>query len=239
MLYALNAAGTKIRAERGAEGACPGCGAELIPKCGEILIHHWSHRGEDNCDPWYQGETDWHRAWKALFPVEWCEVSFERDGSKHRADVVTPKGVIEFQHSPLSLDAVREREIFYGAMYWVFHAQDAFEADRLWIKKMKADEQANRDTAKRYWRWTHSPSAPMAVSRRQFWDVGNTKPLFEPTHRFPRLNDEGEIKPAAGVGHWRPRTQAIKIMSHLIAGNTFVAPWMPDWMDDVMEVYRA
>jgi len=239
MLYALNAAGAKIRAGRGAAGSCPGCGAELVPKCGEIVIHHWAHRGDDNCDPWWQGETDWHRGWKSLFPAEWCEVSFERDGVKHRADVVTPKGVIEFQHSPLSLEAIRDREEFYGPMYWVFHAQEAYEADRLWIKKTKDDQRSGKETAKRYWRWTHSPSAPMAVCRRQFWDVGTNKNLFEPTHRFSRMDDDGGIKPAAGIGYWMPRTQAIKVMSYLIAGNTFVRPWTPDWMDDFGEQARA
>lgn len=41
----------------------------------------------------------------------------------HRADVRTPSGtVVEFQHSPITLETIQERETFYGDLMWVFDA---------------------------------------------------------------------------------------------------------------------
>lgn len=38
----------------------------------------------------------------------------------HRADIKTPKLVIELQHSLISAAMIREREAFYGDMIWLF-----------------------------------------------------------------------------------------------------------------------
>lgn len=84
-------------------------------------MHHWAHFGRRNCDPWWENETDWHRSWKSLFPMEWLEVSHvASDGEIHRADIKTPKGiVVEVQHSAMS-DAERlSREVFYRNLVWV------------------------------------------------------------------------------------------------------------------------
>ena len=42
----------------------------------------------------------------------------------HRADIVTASGgVVEIQHSPISVDVITEREEFYGEhMAWIFDA---------------------------------------------------------------------------------------------------------------------
>jgi len=40
----------RIEATKGAKGVCPCCGSELVAKCGEIKVHHWSHKKK--CDDW-------------------------------------------------------------------------------------------------------------------------------------------------------------------------------------------
>jgi len=113
--------GDKAEAAKGAKGLCPSCGAELIPKCGEIKVNHWAHKGSRNCDPWWENETDWHRSWKGNFPVDWQEViHFADSGEKHIADVKTQTGwVLEFQHSHLNPKERRSRASFYSKLVWV------------------------------------------------------------------------------------------------------------------------
>lgn len=103
------------------KGACPACGGIVDARCGEQRIHHWAHRGARSCDPWWETETPWHRAWKGRFPDEWQEVVLhDGNGEKHIADVRTKHGVtIEFQHSHLKSMERRVRENFYGNMLWV------------------------------------------------------------------------------------------------------------------------
>lgn len=105
----------------GLKGACPTCGPAMVAKCGEKVIHHWAHAGRRNCDPWWENETDWHRQWKAHWPVECHEINHVApDGEIHRADVKTPSGIYgEVQHSAMT-DAERQsREDFYQNLVWI------------------------------------------------------------------------------------------------------------------------
>lgn len=113
--------GKKTEATKGAIGFCPGCGSELIAKCGEVKINHWAHKGKRTCDKWWENETDWHRSWKGKFPVDWQEVWHKADdGEKHVADVKTDQGwTIEFQHSYLNPEERRARNAFYPNLVWV------------------------------------------------------------------------------------------------------------------------
>lgn len=119
MQYAVDAHGSRILAEPGLRAMCPVCGAPVIAKCGDILAWHWSHLTRD-CDPWYEPESAWHREWKECFPTEWREVVI----GNHRADLKTPKGVVEFQASCISSTEIQERESFYGRMIWVVKAEE-------------------------------------------------------------------------------------------------------------------
>jgi competence CoiA-like predicted nuclease len=47
-------------AEPGIKATCPLCGKELIPKCGSIKIWHFAHKIDNQCDNWYEPESDWH-----------------------------------------------------------------------------------------------------------------------------------------------------------------------------------
>lgn len=119
MLYADDQNGNKIEATPDSSGFCPACVSELVPKCGQIKIHHWAHKGRRDCDDWYEPETEWHAEWKRQFGKENCEVVMP----PHRADIVGKSGVvIELQHSPISPEEIREREDFYKNMVWIVNA---------------------------------------------------------------------------------------------------------------------
>jgi hypothetical protein len=124
MMYARSPVGTKVLATPGTVATCPGCDDKLIPKCGEIVVWHWSHHAHPDCDAWFEPESEWHHAWKRHFPPEQVEVVI----GPHRADAVANSTVIEFQHSLISTREIREREDFYvdtiGAMVWIFDAKE-------------------------------------------------------------------------------------------------------------------
>ena len=103
-------------------GVCPACAQEMISKCGSQIMWHWAHHGKRHCDPWWENETEWHRAWKAQFPEAMREVVHfdETTGEKHIADIKTFRGlVIELQHSAMPPEELQSREKFYGRMIWI------------------------------------------------------------------------------------------------------------------------
>src|SRR4051812_33935483 len=112
----------KTEAFKGAKGICPGCGYELITKCGNIKIQHWAHKGVKICDPWWENETEWHRSWKNNFPREWQEIPLadKIKNEIHIADIQTSHGlIVEFQHSHIEPSERIARERFYKNMVWV------------------------------------------------------------------------------------------------------------------------
>lgn len=119
--------GIRMRALKGLSASCPLCRESVIAKCGDIRIWHWSHTRGFDCDTFEENETEWHRNWKSLFPEDNREVTIERDGIRHRADIFIGSKVVELQHSPLSPSEVSERESFYGDMVWIADATDYFQ----------------------------------------------------------------------------------------------------------------
>jgi len=111
----------RVSAAREMEALCPGCSQPVISICGKQRIWHWRHRSKVNCDRWWESETEWHRAWKNKFPLEWQEcIQHDTSGEKHIADVQTRHNlVIEFQHSFLDPQERAAREHFYKNMVWV------------------------------------------------------------------------------------------------------------------------
>jgi competence protein CoiA len=107
---------------KAAKGTCPACGAEIIAKTCKTKVDHWAHKSKNNCDPWWENETAWHREWKNYLNVEWQE-SVHKDinmGEIHIADVTTPHGwTIEIQHSPLDYKEREARNTFYKKIAWV------------------------------------------------------------------------------------------------------------------------
>ena len=117
MKYAL-VNGERQEAKPGLSGKCDCCGDPIVAKCGDERIWHWSHKGNRTCDPWWENQTEWHRAWKGQFPTERQEIIHTApNGEKHIADVKTDQNyVIEFQHSHLNPQERIVREAFYQNM---------------------------------------------------------------------------------------------------------------------------
>lgn len=114
--------GERVEAIPKLRATCPGCGAEVVSKCGKYITWHWAHVSQTHCDPWWESETEWHRAWKNRFPTEWQEIpAYDADsGELHIADVKTAFGLVfEFQRSTIASDEVEAREHFYRKMVWV------------------------------------------------------------------------------------------------------------------------
>ena len=116
-----NVNGERREAQSYLSGTCLGCGHPMIARCGEQRVHHWAHKGARTCDPWWENETEWHRAWKGKFPSAWQEyVHLAPSGEKHIADVKTDQGwVLEFQHSYIDPKERRSRDAFYPKLLWV------------------------------------------------------------------------------------------------------------------------
>lgn len=113
--------GKRVEAFTGGRAECPICANPTIAKCGTRLVHHWAHLSLKDCDNWWENETEWHRSWKNLFPPFCRELGYTaQNGEVHRADVVTPGGVvIEFQHSAMDDTERLSRETFYKNLVWV------------------------------------------------------------------------------------------------------------------------
>jgi len=113
--------GERVEATPGAFGACPGCDADMVARCGTKKVWHWAHKGRRHCDHWWENETEWHRDWKNRFVTDWQEVpARDETGELHIADIKTPYGlVIEFQHSAIKPDEVNKRTNFYGQVIWI------------------------------------------------------------------------------------------------------------------------
>lgn len=125
MLLAEDPTGKRISPRPGGRGGCPFCKSEVIAKCGEIKTWHWAHKSLITCDSWGEPEGDWHYGWKKLAGLDNTEITIEKDGKRHRADIIIEGLVIELQHSPLPVPEVREREEFYGNMMWVLDGETA------------------------------------------------------------------------------------------------------------------
>jgi competence protein CoiA len=171
MQYAL-VNDARQQAIKGGKGKCPICSADTIAKCGSRVVHHWAHALRQDCDPWWENETRWHRAWKNLFPAECREIPhIAGNGEIHLADVKTAAGiVIEFQHSAITDEERLARELFYGNLVWVIdgsgfeHSFDilhllpapdsALAKDLVWLKGTRQLKGAGRGL---FWRLSENP----------------------------------------------------------------------------------
>ena len=122
---------------------CPYCGAPLITKKGEIRQHHFAHKQDHLCsDTWERTHSydisPWHNEWQSLFPKENQEVKLSLGDTKHRADVMIDRTVIEFQHSIMPVKAFDDRNKFYfnlgNKVIWLFDLSDLL-GDQLFYKE--------------------------------------------------------------------------------------------------------
>lgn len=112
---------------------CPICNHKLIQKRGDVRLHHFAHEHgtitDGLCDGWHYDMSEWHREWQNCFAPEFQEVVVEKDGIKHRADVLLmKKTVVEFQHSSISREEFNARNEFYIScgyqVVWLFDFRD-------------------------------------------------------------------------------------------------------------------
>ena len=128
---------------------CPYCGAPLITKKGDVRQHHFAHKQNHVCsDTWaHSGPSGydvspWHNEWQSLFPKENQEVKLVLGDTKHRADVLIDRTVVEFQHSIMPVAAFDNRNNFYFNLgykvVWLFDLSDLYENGQLTYRS-KAD----------------------------------------------------------------------------------------------------
>lgn len=167
MLIAMDESARRIAPSPNTRALCPECRGAVVAKCGDLVSWHWAHLAANDACWASEGETPWHVAWKERFPVEQREVRIVRGGVCHVADVRGATRVLEFQHSSISADEIREREKFYGRMAWIFDCQDAREAWRVTIRI--------HDDGRVSFRWRHPRLSIKACRQPVLLDIG-TKP---------------------------------------------------------------
>ena len=117
---------------------CPVCLRGLSARRGEVRHHYFAHLPGEACSDLWEGSYDmseWHREWQRCFPITNQEVVVQLGDIKHRADVLTGKTVIEFQHSSLSTDSFNKRNSFYSDLgykvVWLFDLTDEYEEGKI------------------------------------------------------------------------------------------------------------
>jgi competence protein CoiA len=162
--YAV-AGDTRTEAQPHARATCPGCGAEVLAKCGEVNAWHWAHIVAEGCDWEPGGETAWHLNWKGMAPPERQEVAL----NGHRADVISRSGlVVELQHSHLSGEKISSRERAYKRMVWLFDGREAREEGRIQLRR-RPDQSA--EDLYRNVTWLHAPAFTTQTTATMFVDI--------------------------------------------------------------------
>lgn len=139
MFYALDEFGNRLHISCAVSGQayyCPVCKSRVLIRKGDIVSHHFYHKSNKHCDPWYKNKmSQWHLDMQNLFPEENREVIVQdEDNSEfHIADVLLETSnkhyVFEFQHSSISVKDFILRSCFYVnlgySLIWVFDLRDS------------------------------------------------------------------------------------------------------------------
>lgn len=116
---------------------CPVCLEKIFVKAGTERARHFSHYPNCECNDNWNGQydmSDWHFEWQNQFPPENQEVVVQCDDIRHRADVLSDRTVVEFQHSPLSSGKFNDRNVFYYSnigykVVWLYDMREDFDND--------------------------------------------------------------------------------------------------------------
>ena len=137
MEFALNCKNEKIHismADKSNDYFCPLCKGKVILRRGQINIEHFAHISKCE-DSWKYDMSEWHSNWQAQFPRKNQEVVIEKNKEKHRADVMACGYVLEFQHSPITVEEFNERNKFYlncgKKVVWIFDLADEYECGQI------------------------------------------------------------------------------------------------------------
>lgn len=193
---------------RTTEAICPTCAAPVIPKCGRINIWHWAHAAGQDCDPWAEPISAWHLNWQATVPTERREVVI----GNHRADILTTTGIIvEIQHSNISPDEIRARELHYGKMIWIFDTINAAQPTEYenhydgttrqttrmavpWSARLDIrTPERHPDPIYRTFRWKHARKSIAACRAPVYLDLGDELLRLGRIHPGPPCGGWGRI----------------------------------------------
>lgn len=186
MMYAQDFNGERVEASKDINAFCPGCKNAVRAKCGDIMPHHWAHISKTQCDQWFENEGEWHLSWKKRFEESSkkeviVEKFIKKENKWHFADIFTGKGAIELQHSPISIDTISKRELFYEKMIWLF---DGTKTHNLSVNDYKFVREMNggRGGTKKlpYWTfvWLHPKKTIFYANKTVFIDMGDDKILY-------------------------------------------------------------
>ena len=138
MYYAIDKLGNRVYVEDANKTDvyfCPICNGKLRVREGNVNVKHFAHIKKECFDNWNYDMSEWHYNMQLRFPEEQREVVVKYGGVMHRADILYKDMIIEFQHSPISLDEIRERNRFYtNAGYkvaWVFDLCNQYNEGRI------------------------------------------------------------------------------------------------------------
>ena len=113
-------------------GQCLECREQVVAKVGPVVIPHWAHLPDSTSDcPRKTGMGHWHETWQLRAYRHGCDIEKSILDGQHRADIVTPKGlVIELQSEPLDPIQATRREQFYAAntphgMIWLIRLPES------------------------------------------------------------------------------------------------------------------
>lgn len=131
MFRAVDAQGKSVLAKKASRDEryfCPYCEKEVSLRRGDIKVAHFAHKTQ--C-PYIEDKdymTEWHLRMQGYFPEESQEYWLENadKSEKRRADVFIEDSntVIEFQHSPISVEEYTKRTLFHlnegRRIVWIF-----------------------------------------------------------------------------------------------------------------------
>ncbi len=156
---------------------CPVCLEKMFVKSGTERARHFSHFPNCECNDIWNGQydmSDWHYEWQNQFPSENQEVVVQCDDIRHRADVLTDRTVVEFQHSPLSSGKFNDRNAFY-------HGNIGYKV--VWLYDMRKDyeQELITESTENQFAW----SKPRSTFRKYNLRAGEIDLFFQ-------IADEGE-----------------------------------------------
>jgi hypothetical protein len=187
----------------------------MIAKTGAIMIWHWAHE-QENSDCPYAGEGAWHLSWKARGLPGTQEI--RSPDFLRRADVLSPAGfAIEFQHSSLTWDEVRARELDWQyRLCWVFDARRKYRAGLI---EQYHDEEGD------WLVWPNLPAMVRAARCRAFLDLGRGSLWYVDYY----IRDDGES--GLDYVHGFLTTEDAVVRNVLHAKNTIATAAMSLRMD--------
>lgn len=180
MIVARLADGRLARGERGASGTCPGCGGKVYGREPDGVVRHWAHNPDPTgtqrrCDS-DNAMTEWHRRWLSRrTDLECIEVT----RGDHRADVINAGGfVVEFQHSPIREDDVRDRESFWRKGVWVLDGTGRDDEGCPRVTVWRHPDQSPDDPYRQI-RWPRPPHI-LGHARWPLWvDLGDARGIVQ------------------------------------------------------------